>query len=271
MNKILLLGCGHMGSALLKAWTLKTKNSFIIVDPLQYKKINRKLNKKITAYKSIEDIKTTYLSKIDIVVFAIKPQIAKNVIIDVAKFKFKKNTIYISIVAGVKFSLFNKYISKFSQLIRVMPNMPALINMGMSCLVQNSNVTLKSKKNVDSLFLTVGKTLWLNKESDINKVTAISGSGPGYIFFIIDAFEKAAFEMGLGEEATKKLVHQTFLGSINLLLEKNLSALKLSDMIAVKGGTTEAGLSQFKNKKILHKIFKKVIKVAYSRANELGK
>ena len=271
MNKILLLGCGHMGSALLNSWNLKTKNSFLIVDPNQYKKINKGLNKKIICFKSFNEIKISTLNKIEIVVFAIKPQIATEVIREVAKFKFKKNTVFISIVAGVKFSLFNKFIAKKEQLIRVMPNMPAQINMGMSCLVKNKNVTLKNKKLVDHLFSTVGETLWLKKESDINKVTAISGSGPGYIFFIIDAYEKAAFEMGLGEEDTKKLVHQTLFGSINLLLKNNLSALKLSDLIAVKGGTTQAGLDQFKNKKILHKVFKRVIKAAYNRANLLGK
>ena len=121
------------------------------------------------------------------------------------------------------------------------------------------------------MFLNVGKTLWLKSESEINKVTAISGSGPGYIFFIIDAFEKAALDLGMGEADTKKLVHQTLFGSINLLLKEKQSASILANNIAVKGGTTEAGLNIFKNKKTLHEIFKKVVKAAYSRANHLGK
>jgi pyrroline-5-carboxylate reductase len=146
-----------------------------------------------------------------------------------------------------------------------------MINHGMSCLFANKNVSKKNQEIVNSLFSKVGKTLWLKNESQINKVTAISGSGPGYIYFIIDAFEKAALQLGLGEKVTKELVQQTLLGSIKLLLEEKSSASVLASNIAVKGGTTEAGLNKFKNKKILHSTFKKVIKAAYSRAIQLGK
>ena len=121
------------------------------------------------------------------------------------------------------------------------------------------------------MFLKVGESLWLKKEHDIDKVTAISGSGPGYVFLFIDAFEKAAAKLGLQNNATKKLVHQTLLGSINFFLKNNKSASYLADIIAVKGGTTEAGLNKFKNKKILHATFEKVIKAAHARANKLRK
>ena len=119
--------------------------------------------------------------------------------------------------------------------------------------------------------MNLGKTLWLKSEKEINKVTAISGSGPGYIFLIIDAFEKAALELGLGENETKKLVHQTFLGTVKLLLKEKKEAYILANNIAVKGGTTEAGLNKLRNKKVLHEAFKKAVKAAYSRANQLGK
>lgn len=133
-------------------------------------------------------------------------------------------------------------------------------------------VLLKKNKNkIDSLFSKVGKTMWLKNEIEINKITAISGSGPGYIFLFIDAFEQAALQLGLGKNVTKKLVHQTFYGSINLLLTENETAKSLANKIAIKGGTTEAGLNQFKNNKILHNTFKKVVKAAYFRAIKLGK
>ena len=106
---------------------------------------------------------------------------------------------------------------------------------------------------------------------EINKVTAISGSGPGYIFLFIDAFEKAALQLGLGEKVTKQLVHQTLYGSIHLLFTEKESADVLANNIAIKGGTTEAALNQFKNNKVLHRTFKKVVKAAYLRANQLGK
>jgi pyrroline-5-carboxylate reductase len=269
MNKILLIGCGHMGKALLKAWILNTNYSFLVVDPLQYKKINRIFVNRLRAFISADSIKDYKL--IHLVIFAVRPQVILPVMKNINKYNFQNKTIFLSIVAGKKINFFIKYLSKKNQFIRIMPNMPAMINQGMSCLFANENVTKKNKTFVNSLFLNVGKTLWLKNELEINKVTAISGSGPGYIFFIIDAFEKAALNLGLGERATKELVHQTFLGSIKLLLKEKQNAFILANNIAVKGGTTEAGLNKFKDKKVLHRTFKKVIKAAYSRANQLGK
>ena len=269
MNKILLIGCGHMGSALLQAWLQQKKIYFYVVDPFNYKKINNKKYSKVKAYKSLLDIKD--ISSIDIVIFAIKPQIISRVLKEVSFFNFNKKTIFVSIVAGIQISFFNKFLKKNNQFIRVMPNMPALVNKGMSCLVASRTVTTKNKNKINSLFLKVGKTLWLSKEKDINIVTAISGSGPGYIFLLVDAFEKAALKLGLNEKDSHELVYQTFFGSIELLLKNNNSALKLAQNIAVSGGTTEAAFKIFLNKKILHKTFEKAINAAYKKSIKLSK
>jgi pyrroline-5-carboxylate reductase len=269
MNKILLVGCGHMGSALLKAWTLKTNYSFVVIDPNQYKRINNHFDSQVKAFKSLEYLDDFTL--FDIIIFAIKPQISEQVLKNFSKNKYKKKNIFVSIIAGKKISFFNKYLPLPNQFIRVMPNMPAMINQGMSCLIANKNVSKINKNKIEFLFTKVGKTLWLKNELEMNKVTAISGSGPGYIFLLIDAFEKAALQLGLGKNVTKKLVHQTFFGTINLLYNEKDSARILANKIAIKGGTTEAGINQFKNKKILHNTFKKVVKAAYLRANKLGK
>ena len=269
MNKILLVGCGHMGNALLKAWHTNTNYSFVVIDPFHFKKINLSYKKRVKAFDSLDSVKE--IKSIDLVIIAVKPQTALLVMKNFNKYIFDNKIIFLSIVAGKKINFFSKYLPKKSQVIRVMPNMPALINQGMSCLYANKNVTKKNKELVNFLFLNLGETLWLQNELDINKVTAISGSGPGYVFMIVDAFEKAALKLGLGELETKKLVHQTFLGSINLLLKEKQSASILAKKIAVKGGTTEAGLNIFQNKKILHDTFKKAIRAAYTKANQLGK
>ena len=269
MNKILLVGCGHMGSALLKSWISKTNSLFTVIDPTQFKSINKKFNKRVIAVKSILEVKN--ISEFNLIIFAIKPQIAKDVLNEFIDCKFRKKCIFVSIVAGKKINFFDRYLPTTNEFIRVMPNMPASINQGMSCLVAKKNLSLKTKNNIDTLFSLLGKTLWLKSENDIDKVTAISGSGPGYIFFIVDAFEKAALQLGLGKKATMQLVHQTLLGSTHLLFHENLSAEKLANKIAIKSGTTEAGLNQFKKNKTLHNVFKKVVKAAYKRANLLGK
>ena len=269
MNKILLIGCGHMGSALMQAWLQQKNIYFTVVDPLNYKEINKRKYNKVKAYKNLLDIKD--IAAIDIVIFAIKPQIISKVLKEVSFFNFNKKTIFVSIVAGIQISLFNKFLKKNNQFIRVMPNMPALVKKGMSCLVANKTVTTKNKSKINSLFLKVGKTHWLSKEKDMNIVTAISGSGPGYIFLLVDAFEKTALKLGLNKKDSKKLVYQTFFGSLELLLKNNNSALRLAQNIAVRGGTTEAAFRVFLDKKILHKTFERAINAAYKKSIKLSK
>ena len=149
--------------------------------------------------------------------------------------------------------------------------MPALINEGSSCLVSNKKTTNFNIKKIDSLFSKVGLTFWFKNEKEINIATAISGSGPAYVFLFIDAFEKAARKIGLKEKYNKKLIYQTLLGSVKLLLNENKSAEYLAGNIAVKGGTTEAALKILMKNKNFHKIISKAVKAAYNKANQLGK
>ena len=139
MNKILLIGCGHMGSALLKAWAKNEKYIFLVVDPKNYSKINLNYGGKIKGFKSIEEIEDLF--SIDILIFAVKPQIIKKILNNFYKYSFKKNIVFVSIIAGINISFFKKFLHKSNQFIRIMPNMPALINQGMSCLVANNYVT----------------------------------------------------------------------------------------------------------------------------------
>ena len=173
-------------------------------------------------------------------------------------------------MAGKKINFFEKNLNKSIQIIRAMPNMPAFVNKGMTCLISNKNVSKINKNIAGNLFKNVGKILWLKKEVDIDKVTAISGSGPGYFFLFINFLEKAAAELGFNERILKQLVHQTALGSIRLLVSDNKSAEKLAQNIAIKGGTTEAAIKIFKKDNQLKKIINRAVKAAHKRAIELG-
>ena len=188
MNKILLIGCGHMGSALLTAWSSKTNNRFSVVDPVQHKKINKKFNKRIQAFKTLEQVRNFLL--FDVIIFAVKPQIARRVLEEFKSRQFKKSAIFISIIAGKKINFFNQFLPSRNQFIRVMPNMPVIIEQGMTCMVPNRYVSHINKNKIELLFSQVGQTLWLKNEMQINKVTAISGSGPGYVFLFMDALRK---------------------------------------------------------------------------------
>ena len=268
MSKILLVGCGHMGSALLNAWIDLKPYSFAVIDPFNYDKLKQKYKKKIRLFKKIPN--QSEIKKYDIIIFAIKPQVAKKVVSQYQNFEFKKNSVIASIIAGKKISFFKKNIKNAIQIVRVMPNMPALIGEGFTCLVSNKKVSKNNKKTINDFFLKVGKTIWLKSEIEIDKATAISGSGPGYVFTLIAAFEKASQQIGFSKSISREMVLSTILGSVKLMQKTKKEPSDLADSIAVKGGTTEAGIKILQKNKP-YKIMYSTFLAAYQKASKLGK
>jgi pyrroline-5-carboxylate reductase len=269
MNKILLVGCGHMGSALLDAWMGLKSYSFSVVDPLNYNELKKKYNnKKINFFYKTPN--QSQIKKFDLIIFAIKPQDAEEAVSEYKTFEFKKNSVISSIVAGKKISFFKKNIKNSIQIVRVMPNMPALISHGVSCFVSNKNLSKHSKKIIEELFVKVGKVIWLKNEIEIDKATAISGSGPGYVYTLIDAFEKASQQMGFSKKISRDMILSTIIGSAKLMEKTKKEPSDLANSIAVKGGTTEAGIKVLK-KKNPHKIMFNTFLSAYKKAVKLGK
>ena len=258
-----------MGSALLSTWYKKTFDYFTVIDPNRYKILNKIYRRRVSAFNSINNIKNIKI--FDIIIFAVKPQIANKVMKQFIGLKYKKNVLFISIIAGKKISFFNNFLPKKNQFVRVMPNLPAIIDEGMSCLISGRNTSKQNKNKATILFSKVGKIYWLINEKELDWVTAISGSGPGYYFLFIDLLEKAAIKLGFTHQIAKKLVHQTALGSIRLLISNSKSAEELTNDIAVKGGTTEAAIRLFKKNNQLKKIVNQAVKAAHKRAIELSK
>ena len=269
MNKVLLVGCGHMGTALVNSWLNLNSYSFTVVDPFNFKKLKNKFNNNKIDILNKAPIQKE-INKFDIIIFAVKPQIADRVLSEYKDFEFKKNSIIGSIIAGKKIIFFQKRLKNANQFVRIMPNMPALIRNGISCFVSTNNLSNKNKKTINQLFLKVGKTLWLNNESQIDKATAVSGSGPGYVYALINSFEKAAQKLGFSKKQSRELVLTTILGSIYLMQETKKEPYDLEKSIAVKGGTTEAGLKNLKNNNI-DKIIYKTYMSAYKKAKILAK
>ena len=269
MNRVLLVGCGHMGSALLNAWMNLKSLSLTVIDPLSYNDLKKKYHKKKITFLD-KTPNQSEIQKFDIIIFAIKPQITKNVLSEYCNFEFKKNCLITSIVAGKKISFFKKNIKNAIQIVRVMPNMPALIGEGVSCIVSNKKISKNNKKTINNLFLKVGKTIWLKNEIEIDKATAISGSGPGYVFTLIDAFEKASKQIGFPKNIAREMVLSTILGSVKLMEKTKKEPIDLANSIAVKGGTTEAGIKILQKNKP-HKIMYNTFLAAYKRASKLGK
>ena len=258
-----------MGSALLNTWHKKTSNYFSIVDPNKHITLRRTYKRRVSVFKSIVNIQNT--QKFDIIIFAVKPQIATKVMKKFVELKYKKNVLFVSVIAGKKISFFNNFLPSNNQFVRIMPNMPSLVEEGVSCLVTGKSTSKQNKNIISTLFRKIGKIYWFSNEKELDKVTAISGSGPGYYFLFIDLLEKAAIRLGFTQKIAKELVYQTAFGSIKLLINNSKSAEKLTNDIAIKGGTTEAAIRLFKKNNQLKNMIYKAVKAAHKRAVELGK
>ena len=146
MNKVLLIGCGHMGSALLDAWLALKSYSFSVVDPFNFKVLKKKYRNEVQIFNNIPT--QSQIKKFDIIIFAIKPQVCDKVIPQYKNFEFKNNSIIASIIAGKKIDFFKINITNSKQIVRIMPNMPALIGHGISCLVSNNQFTKSNERKI---------------------------------------------------------------------------------------------------------------------------
>ncbi len=267
MKKILIIGCGHMGQALL-SFMLNKKISISVVDPKNFinlKKIFK--NKKLSFYRSLNEI--TDLIRYDFIIFAVRPSELSSVFKELNNFYIKKNCIILSIIAGKKISIFKKNIKNSKKIVRIMPNMPTTIGQGMNCMVSNNFVKQRDKKEIEYIFENSGLVIWLRSENEIDMATAVSGSGPGFVFNLIDAMIISAKKLGFSNKVSKTLVYQTFKGSIDLLIQSKSEAYELVQKVATKGGTTEAGLKMMNQRKIQN-IFNDTVKSSYKRAKKQG-
>lgn len=268
MKNVLVVGAGHMGSALIESWVLNTKFKIDVLDPKKNNYILKKYKKQINYFTDIAQI--NYINKYQIIVFAVKPQIAKKVVI---KFNSNilKNKLFISIIAGKKISFFEGVLSTRHHVVRTMPNLPAKVGKGVTAIFCNKNIKRIEKTAIKKLFKCIGIDIWLKKESDIDKITAISGSGPAYYYLFIELLIKASMKLGLNEALAQKIVLQTSEGSVDLLKSSKLSPQTLRKNIAVKGGTTEAAINYFLKKRLFEKIIFNSINSAYQKAKFIGK
>ncbi len=268
MKKILLIGCGHMGKALLDSWVNTNNFKLTVIDPIKYLKLKNKYkNKKVKTIKSTSML--NHSTDFDFIVLAIRPDDLNNVLEELCKIEFSKKTSVISVIAGKRIDLLKEKLKNIKNFFRVMPNIPATIGQGMNCIVSDNKVSNSKKIEVINLFSLSGKSIFLKNEDQIDMSTAISGSGPGFVFNLVDAMEKAAIELGFNKEIAKILVMQTFKGSVNLLSESKLDAHELVNTVATRGGTTEAGLKVMKKNNI-HKTFINLTKASYKKAKKQG-
>jgi pyrroline-5-carboxylate reductase len=277
-NKLYFIGYGHMAEAIYQMLDKALFENIFLIEKDEDRQIyiDKKNYGKTQLLKSLDSIK---FCNSDIVILAVKPNQIKSICNKINSLLIEKKDlpVVISIAAGVSTTSIKDYIiqenlshlQKFFNIYRAMPNLCASNGDSITGLFGSSvNDKSNSKNTVSEIFNSVGEILWVKKESDLNIVTAISGSGPAYIFYIMEVMINSAQELGLSEKDAKKLVAMTFIGAGKM----GLSIQNLKEQISKvssKGGTTEAALKVF-DKENLSLIFNQAIEAAHTRSKEIS-
>jgi len=179
-------------------------------------------------------------SNTDVIVLAVKPQQLKQVCTDLNA--VLKSQLIVSIAAGVRSKDISRWLGNYAAIVRVMPNTPAQIRAGISALYAMPEVSQTQRDQANVILAAAGKTLWLDDEAKMDAVTAISGSGPAYVFYFIEALQDAGLALGLDAEASKLLALETFAGASLLATQSKDDIKTLRAQVTSKGGTTEQGI-----------------------------
>ena len=207
-----------------------------------------------------------FLSQADLVIWAVKPQVFKAAAQEVAPWTHK--ALHLSVAAGITMTSLAEWLQA-PRLVRAMPNTPALVGLGQTGLFANAAVSPEDKSLIEAVLQSTGEWLWLPNESLLDAVTAISGSGPAYVFYFLEAMCSAGESMGLSSQAAKQLAIGTLVGAGQLAAQSAETPAVLRERVTSKGGTTQAALDHM-NHEALGEHFQAAMWAAHRRAQALG-
>jgi len=205
----------------------------------------------------------------DVLVLAVKPQQLRAVAAGLAPLLARGAPLIVSIAAGIRAADLARWLGGYGAIVRCMPNTPALIGQGITGMVALAGVTQAQKDAADAVLAAVGKTVWLEDEALIDPVTAVSGSGPAYVFYFIEAMQQAAEELGLTAAQGRELAIATFTGAAQLAAQSQETVAVLRERVTSKGGTTHAALASMQEAGVREAIVA-AVKAAAARGRELG-
>ncbi len=203
----------------------------------------------------------------EVVILAVKPQQMAALLCTLPA--LKPEQLVLSIAAGVRANDISRWLGGHQAVVRAMPNTPALVGAGIAGLFALPGVSASQKEQASRILDAVGRAVWVAQEALIDAVTAISGSGPAYVFFFIEALEQAGIDLGLPPETARLLTLQTFFGSAALAIKDQSSPAELRARVTSKGGTTERGIMALEEGGVAYAIGL-AARAAAERANEMG-
>ena len=262
---ITFIGGGNMATAIIggliqRGWDRASLRAVEIL-PEAREKLEKSLKIKVLPSISTEALQT------DCVVLAIKPQQMRAAAAQLAPLLGK--ALVITIAAGIRAADLSRWLQGCQRIVRVMPNTPALVLAGISGLYALPGVSADDRASAERILGAVGETVWVEREDDIDAVTAVSGSGPAYVFYFIEALDQAARDLGMSAATARKLAIATFTGASKLAAESSEDAAVLRARVTSKGGTTERALASMEADAIKAAIGR-AVKAAADRSRELG-
>lgn len=241
-------------------------NNIVVVDPSPENQ-EKAVKMGCRAFSSPLLVEDTYLP--DVILLAVKPQVISDVIASYKKY-VGAGALVISIAAGTRIALFEESFGENAAIIRTMPNTPAAIRRGMMVSVGNDNVSDAHRKICDELMQAIGTTAWVNDENLMDAVTGLSGSGPAYVFYMIEAMRNAGVAAGLSEELALLLAKTTVAGAGELALKSTDDVTQLRVNVTSPNGTTAAGLSVLMDANGLGPLMEATVAAAAQRSKELS-
>ena len=263
IGKLALIGAGRMGGAMLQSWLA------LGLDPRKVAVVEPQPSDELRALvKSGLALNPAMDSGFSVIVLAVKPQIAAEAMSEVGP-RLGNDTVVVSIMAGPTLAFLQRALPK-AALVRAMPNTPASIGRGITVAVPTANISAAQKARADALLAATGAVEWVADESLMDAVTAVSGSGPAYVFLLAEALARAGIAAGLPQGLSDKLARATVAGSGELLHRSPLDAATLRKNVTSPGGTTAAALDVLMAADGLEPLMKKAVAAATRRSRELA-
>lgn len=257
--RALMVGCGNMGSALLARWVDLDDMSFTIVDPA-----TRFADSRVEVFDSVDSLAGP---PFDMLIVAVKPQMI-DALLPAYRAHVREDAPLLSIAAGVSGSRLAS-VAGDRPVIRVMPNLPARIGRGVSGIWYGEQVPQAARETAERMMRAAGQVVLVGQEDDLDRVTAVAGSGPGYVFEIARAYVEAAEKLGFTPEQARTLVLGTMAGAVEMAAASSEDLAAMRDAVTSKAGTTEAGLRALNGDGQLSQLMQAATEAAFRRAVEL--
>lgn len=267
-KKIGFIGGGNMAHSLISGLIASghSAQQIWVSDPDQDKLSELSSNMHINSSLTNDAL----IVEVDVVVLAVKPQ-AMATVIKASSASFNQaDSLLVSIAAGINQQSLSEWLGADKSIVRCMPNTPALVQTGATGLHANKNVSTAQRELAENILRSVGITVWVDTEAEIDAVTAVSGSGPAYFFLLMEAMEKAALELGLTQHTAQLLIEQTALGAARIALESPDSPGVLRNRVTSPGGTTEQAIKTFEQGGFTD-LVKQALQAANDRSISLSK